>query len=53
MRTIRGDKISIIFQEPMTTLNPLHTIEKQVGEIIKLHQDVERRGNPPLASSTC
>ncbi|MEQ1653889.1 MAG: ABC transporter ATP-binding protein [Hyphomicrobium sp.] len=40
MRTIRGDKISIIFQEPMTTLNPLHTIEKQVGEIIKLHQDV-------------
>ena len=41
MRTIRGDKISIIFQEPMTTLNPLHTIEKQVGEIIKLHSDVD------------
>jgi microcin C transport system ATP-binding protein len=40
MRGIRGDKISIIFQEPMTTLNPLHTIETQVGEIIKLHQDV-------------
>ena len=40
MRGIRGDKISIIFQEPMTTLNPLHTIEKQVGEIIKLHQNV-------------
>ncbi len=40
MRTIRGDKISIIFQEPMTTLNPLHTIEKQVGEIIKLHRTV-------------
>lgn len=38
MRAIRGDKISIIFQEPMTTLNPLHTIEKQVGEIIKLHR---------------
>ncbi|MGQ0457158.1 MAG: ABC transporter ATP-binding protein [Hyphomicrobium sp.] len=38
MRAIRGDRISIIFQEPMTTLNPLHTIEKQVGEIIKLHQ---------------
>ena len=38
MRGIRGDKISIIFQEPMTTLNPLHSIEKQVGEIIKLHQ---------------
>ena len=40
MRKIRGDKISIIFQEPMTTLNPLHTIEKQVGEIIKLHRNV-------------
>jgi microcin C transport system ATP-binding protein len=38
MRTIRGDKISVIFQEPMTTLNPLHTIETQVGEIIRLHQ---------------
>lgn len=40
MRSVRGDKISIIFQEPMTTLNPLHTIEKQVGEIIKLHRNV-------------
>ncbi len=40
MRTIRGDKISIIFQEPMTTLNPLHSIEKQVGEIIKLHRNL-------------
>ena len=46
MRKIRGKRISIIFQEPMTTLNPLHTIEKQVGEIIKLHQglsDAETR----------
>ncbi|HML28038.1 MAG TPA: ABC transporter ATP-binding protein [Hyphomicrobium sp.] len=38
LREIRGRRISIIFQEPMTSLNPLHTIEKQVGEIIKLHQ---------------
>jgi microcin C transport system ATP-binding protein len=38
LRDIRGRRISIIFQEPMTTLNPLHTIEVQVGEIIKLHQ---------------
>src|SRR6185437_11778007 len=38
LRAIRGRRISIIFQEPMTTLNPLHTIEVQVGEIIKLHQ---------------
>jgi microcin C transport system ATP-binding protein len=40
LRAIRGRRISIIFQEPMTTLNPLHTIEKQVGEIIKLHQSL-------------
>src|SRR5215475_9244144 len=37
MRGIRGSDISIIFQEPMTSLNPLHTIESQIGEIIQLH----------------
>ena len=37
MRDIRGGRISIIFQEPMTSLNPLHTIEQQVGEILRLH----------------
>jgi microcin C transport system ATP-binding protein len=41
MRQIRGEKISIIFQEPMTSLNPLHTIEKQVGEIMKLHHGLD------------
>ncbi len=38
MRKIRGNKISIIFQEPMTSLNPLHTIERQIGEILSLHK---------------
>jgi microcin C transport system ATP-binding protein len=38
MRDIRGKDISMIFQEPMSALNPLHTIEKQVGEIIRQHQ---------------
>jgi microcin C transport system ATP-binding protein len=38
MRHIRGKDITIIFQEPMTSLNPLHTIEKQIGEILLLHQ---------------
>ncbi len=38
MQKIRGDGISIIFQEPMTSLNPLHTIEQQVGEILKVHR---------------
>ena len=37
LRGIRGNKISMIFQEPMTSLNPLHTIDQQVGEIIRLH----------------
>jgi len=38
MRHVRGNDITIIFQEPMTSLNPLHTIEKQIGEILDLHQ---------------
>ncbi|MBM3529412.1 MAG: ABC transporter ATP-binding protein [Alphaproteobacteria bacterium] len=38
IRTVRGNDITIIFQEPMTSLNPLHTIERQIGEILLLHQ---------------
>ncbi len=38
MRAIRGRRISVIFQEPMTSLNPLHTIEKQVGEVLRIHR---------------
>ena len=38
MRRVRGNDITIIFQEPMTSLNPLHTIEKQIGEILLLHR---------------
>jgi microcin C transport system ATP-binding protein len=37
MRRVRGDDITIVFQEPMTSLNPLHTIERQIGEILLLH----------------
>jgi microcin C transport system ATP-binding protein len=43
IRSIRGNDISIIFQEPMTSLNPLHTIEDQIGEILHLHNDVTGR----------
>ncbi|MDP6571881.1 MAG: ABC transporter ATP-binding protein [Rhodospirillales bacterium] len=43
MRAIRGNKISIIFQEPMTSLSPLHTIGDQIGEALHLHRDVGRR----------
>ena len=38
LRKVRGNDISFIFQEPMTSLNPLHTIEKQIGESLALHQ---------------
>ncbi|MFQ5774158.1 MAG: ABC transporter ATP-binding protein [Kiloniellaceae bacterium] len=38
LRAVRGDEISMIFQEPMTSLNPLHTVEKQVNETLILHK---------------
>lgn len=38
LRQMRGDRIGMIFQEPMTSLNPLHTIEQQIGEVLKLHK---------------
>ncbi len=38
LKRIRGGRISMIFQEPMTSLNPLHSIERQVGEMLKLHR---------------
>ena len=37
LRAMRGSGVTMVFQEPMTSLNPLHTIEKQIGEIITLH----------------
>ena len=37
LRAIRGNAITMVFQEPMTSLNPLHTIERQIGEILELH----------------
>jgi oligopeptide transport system ATP-binding protein len=43
MRKIRGAKISMIFQEPMTSLNPALTIERQICETIRLHQRLDRK----------
>jgi microcin C transport system ATP-binding protein len=37
LRHVRGNKISMIFQEPMTSLNPLHTIERQIAEVLRIH----------------
>jgi len=42
MQRVRGDRIAMIFQEPMTSLNPLHTIEKQVNEILRVHKGLSR-----------
>jgi peptide/nickel transport system ATP-binding protein len=42
MRAIRGDRISIIFQEPMTSLSPLHTVGDQIGEALHLHRDCSK-----------
>ena len=42
LQKLRGNKLSFIFQEPMTSLNPLHTIEKQLSETITLHQSLNK-----------
>ncbi|MFT5806056.1 MAG: microcin C transport system ATP-binding protein [Moritella dasanensis] len=49
MQALRGNKASMIFQEPMTSLNPLHTIEKQISEILYLHQGLNKKA----AQSRC
>ena len=38
LREVRGNDISMIFQEPMTSLNPLHTVERQIGEVLEVHR---------------
>jgi len=43
LRHVRGNQISMIFQEPMTSLNPLHTIEQQIGEVLKIHRGLSDR----------
>lgn len=43
LRSIRGNKISMIFQEPMTSLNPLHNVEKQITEVLQVHKGLTGR----------
>jgi microcin C transport system ATP-binding protein len=43
LRRVRGRNITMIFQEPMTSLNPLHTVEKQIGEILELHAGISEK----------
>ena len=42
LRQVRGDRISMIFQEPMTSLNPLHVVEKQICEVLTLHKGLSK-----------
>lgn len=44
LHNIRGNRISMIFQEPMTALNPLHTVERQLGEVFELHNPTMTKG---------
>ena len=41
LRKVRGNDITMVFQEPMTSLNPLHTVERQIGEILEVHQNIK------------
>lgn len=43
MHHIRGNEISVIFQEPMTSLNPVFTIEHQIGEVLRIHQNMNKK----------
>ncbi len=52
MRAIRGGQISIIFQEPMTSLSPVHTVGDQVDEALHLHRDVDRQSGRELTIET-
>ena len=42
LREVRGDRVSMIFQEPMTSPNPLHTVERQVAETLRVHRGLDR-----------
>ena len=49
MRLIRGNKISMVFQEPATSLNPVYTVGDQIAEVIELHQNKDALASAPVA----
>ncbi len=53
MREIRGNKISMIFQEPMTSFNPVYTIGDQIIEVLRLHQKMDKKTGRKRRPSRC
>ncbi|WP_422491218.1 hypothetical protein [Endozoicomonas sp. ALE010] len=45
MRGVRGNRISMIFQDPMTSLNPVMTVGEQIAEVILIHEDVSKKAS--------
>ena len=43
LRQVRGNRISMIFQEPMSSLNPLHSVERQINEVLFLHKGLDKK----------
>ncbi|CCJ81635.1 putative ABC transporter ATP-binding protein [Cronobacter dublinensis 1210] len=50
LRAVRGNQIAMIFQEPMVSLNPLHSVEKQLYEVLSLHRGMRREPRAPRSS---
>ena len=55
IRKVRGDDITMVFQEPMTSLNPVHTIERQIAEVLSIHEGIsgrQARNREPVAEAS-
>ena len=46
MRSIRGGEIAMIFQDPLTALNPVHTVGRQIGEMARIHDKLSKQAGP-------
>ena len=53
LRRVRGDRIAMVFQEPMISLNPLHTLDRQIAETLLIHKHMTSRRRPAGAPSSC
>ena len=50
---IRGGEIAMIFQDPLTALNPVHTVGHQIGEMVRIHRDASQEGGRASGRSSC